>query len=105
MDGMGQGTWIRRLRTGLRRWWGRPNPHPNIGMVGDGDDVAAIEEIEKDFGVSFDRDGLERIRTLGDLFDILIGMRPDLDRDESWQRYTEASRSSAGRTPRTCAPT
>ncbi len=47
-----------------------------FGLVGDGDEIELIEEIEETFGIVIPDDELERIRCLGDLFDAVERQLP-----------------------------
>ncbi|MEO0666514.1 MAG: hypothetical protein AAFZ99_01245 [Pseudomonadota bacterium] len=79
---------LRELFDGIFRWWGRPNPHPNIGMMGDGDDVEYLEDIERTFDISIAAQEAEQIQTIGDLHRLILSKTPRWSGDEVWASIT-----------------
>jgi hypothetical protein len=63
-----------------------------VGLVGDGDDLAALEEVEREFGVSLREEDAPHWRTAGDLFASLVRVLPaDVAGDAAtWTRFAQA---------------
>jgi len=62
-----------------------------MNLVGDGDEVAAIEAVERAFGVVLDVARSSRWVTAGDVFDSLLDVLPPGSlRADAWPRFTEA---------------
>ena len=66
----------------------RKNPHPNIGLHGDLDDVECLEDVEAHFSVRFLDHEAEAVRTVGDFLAAVLAKRPDLDRQSVWPDLT-----------------
>ena len=79
---------LKDIWDGLFHWWGRPNPNPNIGMVGDGDEVELLEDIERAFSVRFTDDEAEAIVTLGDLHEAIMTKTDRWSSGEVWAATT-----------------
>jgi hypothetical protein len=73
-----------------------------VGLVGDGDEIAAIEDVEQAFGVTFDRQDGQAWRTAGDVFVSLLELLPpDAAGDVAiWERFTTALALETGVDPR-----
>lgn len=76
-------------------------PPYSIGLSGDGDEVAAIEEVERAFGVVLDDRDAPHWRTAGAVFTSLLKALPaDAATDPgTWGRFTEALASETGIDP------
>ena len=64
----------------------------SVGLGGDGDEVAAIEGVERVFGVRLDYSDAPRWVTAGDVFDSLQKVSPPvlLNRPDIWKRFAAA---------------
>jgi hypothetical protein len=72
----------------LRYWFfPRTNSHPNIGMLGDLDDVELLEEVEKHFGIRFSDQEAEQVRTVGAFFELCLSKAAVKDRPTAWAEY------------------
>ena len=80
-------------------------PACSVGLVGDGDEIAAIESVEEAFGVTFhDQDALGW-RTAGDVFASLLKvLPPDASRDAAWERFAAALALKTGINPQRITP-
>ncbi len=69
-----------------------PNTPISIGLGGDGDEVAAISEVERAFGVKLDYSDARRWLTAGDVFDALRNALSDDERERAdlWERFATA---------------
>jgi len=65
--------------------WGRPNPKPNAGIWGDLDDVELVIELEKHFEIKIADEESEATQTLGQMQDLLVAKRPDLNEQIIWR--------------------
>lgn len=73
----------------------------SLGLVGDGDEFAAITEVEETFGVKLDYSDAGNWSTVGDVYAALLrelsaeeAARPDV-----WQRFAEAISRETGMRP------
>jgi hypothetical protein len=77
----------------------------SIGLGGDGDEVVAIQLVEKRLGLQLDYSDAARWRTLGDLHGSIIQVRPDLKGSRrAWRRMVVALCSETGINPRGAQP-
>lgn len=77
------------------------NPPISLGLGGDGDEIAAISEVEHRFGVRLDYSNSQSWRTVGDVFAALQQALP-ADRAEggdTWRPFTEAISFETGVDP------
>jgi hypothetical protein len=76
-------------------------PPKSVGLGGDGDEIFAIEEVERAFGATLDKGDAEHWLTAGDLFLSLCKAFPAEVRDDSdtWVRFTEALAKATGVDP------
>jgi 8-oxo-dGTP pyrophosphatase MutT (NUDIX family) len=67
-------------------------PHHNVGLGGDGDEVAAIREVEEEFGVRLDYTDAQNWVTAGDVYAALCKALPpeELENPGVWGRFAEA---------------
>jgi hypothetical protein len=72
-----------------------------VGLVGDGDDIAAIENVEEAFGVTLDDQDAPLWSTAGDVFaSLLKALPPDAATDvATWERFARALASETGIDP------
>ena len=76
-------------------------PPRSVGLVGDGDEIAAIEHVEKVFGVILDDRDAPSWRTAGDVFASLLNALPPHAAVEvaTWTRFAEALALETGIDP------
>jgi hypothetical protein len=74
----------------------------SVGLGGDGDEVAAIEEVEKEFGVTLDDRDAPQWHTAGDVFSSLLkALPPEATPDPAtWERFAKALARETGIDPR-----
>tara|TARA_R110000868_G_scaffold342861_1_gene603839 strand:- start:1863 stop:2234 length:372 start_codon:yes stop_codon:yes gene_type:complete len=73
----------------------------NIGLGGDGDEIAAIQEVEREFGVKLDYSDAHNWRTAGDVY-AALGQALSSDeasRPDVWRRFTQALSRETGISP------
>lgn len=72
-----------------------------IGLAGDGDEIAAIENVESEFGISLDDQDAPSWFTAGDVFTSLLrALPPDAADDQAtWRRFAEALAVETGIDP------
>ena len=75
-------------------------PH-SLGLGGDGDEIDAIEAVERCFGVKLDYADASTWRTTGDVFAALRrALPPEYPADgETWRRFAEAISAETGVDP------
>ena len=73
-----------------------------VGLVGDGDHVAALEDVEQAFGVALEQPGGPAWQTAGDMFvSLLATLPPEAAADPAtWERFTTALALETGVDPR-----
>lgn len=73
----------------------------SAGLGGDGDEICAIEDVERAFGVTLNKGDAQHWVTAGDLFQSLQKALSVEDRDdpEAWVRFTEALVEGTGVDP------
>lgn len=84
-----------------------PAPLPaSVGLGGDGDEIAAIDEIEAEFGVTIDYADAPQWRIAGDVFQsLLTQLPPDAAGDpQTWERFVRALTDQSGIDPATITP-
>jgi hypothetical protein len=76
-------------------------PCNTVGLVGDGDEISALEEVEREFGVSLRKEDAPHWRTAGDLFASLVRvLPPEVTADRgTWERFTRALCRETGNDP------
>jgi hypothetical protein len=81
-------------------------PPCSVGFVGDGDDIAALENVEEAFGVTLDDQDAAAWRTAGDVFASLLKvLPPDASGDATiWERFTAALALETGISPQRITP-
>ena len=69
-----------------------PPRHQSVGLRGDGDEIAAIEEVEKEFGVRLDYADAHNWDTAGDVYAALRRALPPgaADKADLWDRFAAA---------------
>jgi hypothetical protein len=70
----------------------------SVGLGGDGDEVTAIEEVERTFGVQLDKIDASKWVTAGDVFASLQKALPCIRADDpaTWRRFAEALTDETG---------
>lgn len=73
----------------------------SVGLGGDGDEVSAIQDVEKAFGVALDYSDASHWRTAGDVFASLLKSLPaNAEQDPNlWDRFAEALSGQTGIDP------
>ncbi|PTS88397.1 hypothetical protein DBR17_04620 [Sphingomonas sp. HMWF008] len=78
-------------------------PLPSLGLGGDGDEVAAILQIEREFGVSLDYADAQEWHTVGDVYAALLralGAEPV----GAWRRFSRLIANETGVDPQRIGP-
>lgn len=83
-----------------------PSPATSVGLGGDGDEIAAIDEIESEFGVTIDYADAPQWLTAGDVFNsLLMQLSPDVAQDpQTWPRFVRALTNGTGTDPLDITP-
>lgn len=78
----------------------------SVGLGGDGDEVAAVREVERTFGVKLNYDDASMWVTAGDVFSALLRSLPPGEREkpDTWDRFAKAIASETGVEPAKIAP-
>jgi hypothetical protein len=73
----------------------------SVGLGGDGDEIAAIADVEDAFGIKLDYSDASHWVTAGDAFDSLRRALPDDDRDKGdlWDQFATALSTGTGVDP------
>ena len=73
----------------------------SVGLGGDGDEIAAIDDVEHAFGVKLDYSDVSRWLTAGDVFDSLQKALPGQERDavDLWERFATVLTAVTGVDP------
>ena len=74
----------------------------SVGLGGDGDEIEAIEDVEKAFGVKFDPTEASNWHSAGDLFSSLCTLLPahEIKQDNLWDRFAIALTGVTGVDPK-----
>jgi hypothetical protein len=77
------------------------NPAKSVGLGGDGDEIAAINDVERAFGVKLDYADASSWFTAGDVFRSLRKALPTEQRDspDLWKRFAAALCGETGVNP------
>lgn len=75
----------------------------SVGLGGDGDEIFAIDDVERAFGVKLDKADAPHWHTAGDVFTSLLKVLPVNLRDDGglWARFTEVLTDQTGVDPKT----
>jgi hypothetical protein len=78
----------------------------NVGLAGDGDEIAAIHDVERAFGVELDYSDAPTWRTAGDVFQSLEKALTVEKREAAhdWARFAEALTGQSGVQPELIGP-
>ncbi|HEY0623084.1 hypothetical protein [Sphingomonas sp.] len=78
----------------------------SVGLGGDGDEIAAIDEVEAEFRVTLDYADAPQWHTAGDVFrSLLVQLPPEQASDpETWRRFVRALTDVTGIDPQTITP-
>lgn len=72
----------------------------SVGLGGDGDEIVAIDDVERAFGVKLDKTHAAQWHTAGDLFASLCQALPaDHADDDLWSRFTKVLTDQTGVDP------
>ena len=84
----------------------RTGPLAVLGLGGDGDEVDAVTDVEKCFGVVLDYDDAPNWRSTGDVYASLLKALPPETRDapDNWARFCEAISQQTGVDPLRITP-
>ena len=82
------------------------NRSRSVGLGGDGDEIAAIAEVERAFGVMLDYADAPGWHTAGDVFESLQKVLPadELNRPYLWKRFAVALSHQTGANPNEIRP-
>ncbi len=73
----------------------------SVGLGGDGDEIVAISDVERAFGVKLDKADAAQWHTAGDVFESLRKALPAEIRDEDlWSRFAEILTDQTGIDPK-----
>lgn len=73
----------------------------SVGLGGDGDEIVAIDDVERAFGVKLDRAHAAQWHTAGDVFASLCQALPtDSGDDDLWSRFTQVLTDQTGVDPK-----
>ena len=77
-------------------------PPQTVGLGGDGDEIFAIGDVERAFGVKLDKADAPHWHTAGDVFlSLCQALPPDLRDDEGlWARFSEVMTDQTGVDPK-----
>ena len=76
-------------------------PSQSVGLGGDGDEIVAIEEVEREFGVRLDYTNAHEWSTAGDVYAALLRALPagEADQPGVWDRFAIAICRETGASP------
>jgi hypothetical protein len=79
---------------------------PELGLGGDGDEIDAIENVERVFGVKLDTRDAPKWITAGDVYNPLLEALPaeEAAKPTLWDRFAQALCSETGVDPKTIVP-
>jgi len=73
----------------------------SVGLGGDGDEIVAIDDVERAFGVKLDKAHAAQWHTAGDVFASLCQALPaDSGDDDLWSRFTQVLTDQTGVDPK-----
>lgn len=73
----------------------------SVGLGGDGDEIVAIHDVERAFGVKLDKAGAAQWHTAGDVFVSLCKALPaDIGDEDRWSRFAEILTDQTGVDPK-----
>ena len=78
------------------------SPFQSVGLGGDGDEIAAIEEVEAAFGVRLDYSDASNWLTAGDVYQALCRALPadEAAKPDLWDRFADALTRETGVDPK-----
>ncbi|MDB5708596.1 MAG: hypothetical protein JWL96_666 [Sphingomonas bacterium] len=73
----------------------------SLGLIGDGDEISAIRDVERCFGVTLDHSEASGWRTVGNVYSALEAALPADRRTapDNWTRFTQAISDETGIDP------
>ena len=83
-----------------------PSDQVSVGLGGDGDEIEAIDDVERAFGVKLDYSDASQWLTAGDVFNSLRKALPSDERQAAdlWERFAKALCGVTGVDPKTIEP-
>jgi hypothetical protein len=73
----------------------------SVGLGGDGDEILAIDDVERAFGVTLDKADAVQWKTAGDVFNSLCKALPaDQESDALWVKFAEVLTGQTGVDPK-----
>jgi len=81
-------------------------PVQSVGLGGDGDEIAAISEVENEFGVKLDYTDAHNWQSAGDVYAALRKALPpeEADKPDTWERFAKALCRETGISPSSISP-
>jgi hypothetical protein len=78
----------------------------SVGLAGDGDEISAIDDVERAFSIKFDYDDASNWITAGDLFASLNRKLSAIERSDTdlWDRFAIALSQETGVNPQSLTP-
>jgi hypothetical protein len=82
------------------------HPVQSVGLGGDGDEIAAISEVEDEFGVKLDYTDAHNWHSAGDVYAALQKALPpgEADKPDTWKRFAKALCRETGISPSSISP-
>lgn len=82
------------------------HPAQSVGLGGDGDEIAALQEVENEFGVRLDYTDAHNWQSAGDIYAALRKALPpeEADRPDTWKRFAKALCRETGISPSSISP-
>ncbi len=69
-----------------------PQPAQSLNLVGDGDEIYLLEEIEQSFNITFTQEDIAEIENIGQLYDVLMNIIPDINQKRNGCHTAKAFR-------------
>ena len=81
-------------------------PAQSVGLGGDGDEIAALQEVESEFGVRLDYTDAHVWGSAGDVYAALQKALPpeEADKPDTWERFAKALCRETGISPSSISP-
>ena len=71
-----------------------------IGLVGDGDEIEALQDAAERLGITLDHEDVRHWITVGDIYDSITRAHPSLNTHHGWQDLCSALCEAVGSDPR-----
>ena len=84
----------------------KAHPVQSVGLGGDGDEIAALQEVESEFGVRLDYTDAHNWGSAGDVYAALQKALPpeEADKPDTWDRFAKALCRETGISPSSISP-